>query len=90
MDKLEDVYTIKGAGFPEYYLGGDVEQLDEHWSKEHISIAFSGQTYTKTVITHFEALFNLTFDGVITPMANNYHNEIDGTPICSPTDAARF
>ena len=31
MAKLKAVYTMKGVGIPEYYLGGNVEQMDEVW-----------------------------------------------------------
>ena len=57
MEDLKKVYTMKGVGIPEYYLGGDVEQLDEHWNKEDIAMAFSAQTYIKNVISKFESLF---------------------------------
>ena len=39
MNALKDVYTMKGTDAPKYYLGDDVEHLDEHWNKEHISAA---------------------------------------------------
>ena len=90
MDALKDVYTMKGVGIPEYYLGGDVEQLDEHWNKEYISLAFSGQTYIKNVIPRFESMFHQSFKAVKTPMAEDFHPEIDDSPLCSPLDSARF
>ena len=41
IEDLKKVYTMKGVGILEYYLGGDVEQLDEHWNMEDIAMAFS-------------------------------------------------
>ena len=90
MDALKEVYTMKGVGVLEYYLGGDVEQHDEHWSAEQINLGFSGQTYIKNIILLFEAMFHETFKGVNTPMAEDYHPEVDTTPLCNEIDAARF
>ena len=50
MDALKEVYTMNDVGIVEYYLGGDVEQLDKHWSAEQINLRFSGQTYIKNAI----------------------------------------
>ena len=41
MKELEQHYILKGVGKPQYYLGGDVVELDENWEKENISTAFS-------------------------------------------------
>ena len=54
MEDLKKLYTMKGVGISEYYLGGDVEQMDEHWNKEDIAMAFSAQTYIKNVIPKLE------------------------------------
>ena len=90
MEKLKKVYTMKGVGIPEYYLGGNVEQLDEHWNKEDISLGFSAQMYIKNVIPKFEKLFNQSFKAIRTPMAEDFHPEIDDSPLCSSDDAAKF
>src|SRR5688572_31562350 len=34
MTELKKTYTIKDAGMPQYYLGGDIVTLDEAWEKE--------------------------------------------------------
>jgi len=56
MKELQNTFTMKGVGVPEFYLGGDIERLDEHWSKEGIDIALSAKTYIGNVIPKFEAL----------------------------------
>ena len=33
MNLLMAKYTMKGVGIPEYYLGGNVEQMGEEWTK---------------------------------------------------------
>ena len=90
MDALKKVYTMKGVRVPEYYLGGNVDYLDEHWNKEDVSLAFSGQTYIKNVIPRFETLFGQTLKPVKTPMAEDFHPETDDSPLCTPEDSARF
>ena len=37
MSELQKVYTLKGVGTPEYYLGGNVEELGPEW-ENRISI----------------------------------------------------
>ena len=69
IEDLKKVYTMKGVGIPEYYLGGDVEQLDEHWNKEDIAMAFSAQKYIENVIPKFEALFGHSLNAIKTTMA---------------------
>ena len=36
MKELEKDYIMKGVGKPQYYLGGDVVELQEQWNKEGI------------------------------------------------------
>ena len=57
IDTLKCVYILKGVGIPEYYFGGNVEVLDEHWTKQGINMAFSSTTYVKNIIPKFETLF---------------------------------
>ena len=40
MEILMSKYTMKGVGIPEYYLGGNVEQLDEHWQKKAFLLVY--------------------------------------------------
>ena len=36
MAKLRETYTLKGVGAPEYFLGGNVEELGPEWNKEGV------------------------------------------------------
>ena len=87
---LSEQYTLKGVGIPEYYLGGNVEYLDEHWSKEGINIAFSARTYINNIIPKFEKLVGREFKSVKTPMAENCHPELDDSPLLTSNDAALY
>ena len=77
---LKEDYILKGVGFTEYYLGGDMEHLNEHWTKEGVNIGFSVQTYIKNMIPKFEKLIGRELHTYKTPMADNYHLEIDDSP----------
>ena len=90
MNELKKVYTLKGLGIPEYYLGGDIQFLDEHWEKENINMAFSAQTYIKNVIPKYELLFEEVFKPVKTPMAEDYHPEMDESDFLDAEGHARY
>ena len=87
---LQASYELKGVGIPEYYLGGNVEFLDEHWNKKGINMGFSSKTYVSNIIPKFEALFEQNFKQIKTPMAEDYHPEIDETPDLSPDDGSKY
>ena len=90
MDILMKDFEMKGVGIPEYYLGGDIEFLDEHWTKENIGIGFSSKTYISNLIPKFEALFERQFKSSKTPMASDYHPKVDDSPLLSDNDASKF
>ena len=90
MKDLQEVYTMKGVGAPEYYLGGNVEFMDEHWTKEDIGLALSASTYIGNIIPKFEELMGITFKTVKTPMDDAYHPELDDSPILGAVDAAKY
>ena len=60
-------------GIPAYYLGGDVEQMDEHWSKESIFVGLSARTYIEIVIPKFEELFGREIRKYKAPMKEKCH-----------------
>ena len=57
IEEIRSDYMLKGIGEPEYYLGGNVDPLDDTWKTENVSLAFSAQTYIKNVVEHFEHLW---------------------------------
>ena len=87
---LEEVYVLKGVGIPEYYLGGNLLQLSEHWSKEGHNIAFSAETYIEQVIPKYQQLLDCKFRSIKTPMDEEYHPEIDDSPLMSPEGISKF
>ena len=43
-------YMLKGISEPEYYLGGNINPLDDTWKDDNVSLALSAQTYVKNVV----------------------------------------
>ena len=90
MKKLQDQYTLKGVGIPEYYLGGNVEKIDEHWSKENIFVGFSARTYIENFIPKSEELFVEETRKYKTPMKEKYHPKLDDSPLCDEERSSIF
>ena len=90
LDDIRKEFDLKNVGPPDYYLGGNVEYLTEHWTKENIGLGFSGKTYIENMIPKFEELFGTNFKSLKTPMAADYHPETDDSPLLSDDDAAKY
>jgi hypothetical protein len=90
INELKKDYILKGIGQPEYYLGGDVMELDGTWRKEGINTALSAQTYVKNVVTKFEGIFGGEFKEHKSPMEQSYHPESDTTDLCTPQEASIY
>jgi hypothetical protein len=88
--ELKRDYVLKGIGKPEYYLGGDVVELDPAWTAEGIYTALSARTYIKNVVEKFEALFNQEFRSHKSPMDSEYHPESDESPFLLPKEASVY
>jgi hypothetical protein len=94
IEELKKDYVLKGVGIPEYYLGGNVETLDETWGD--ITTALSARTYIKNVVEKFEQMFSqssdkpFTFRQFSTPMADAYHPETDDSPLLDPKSSSQF
>ena len=91
MEKLKESYILKRVGKPQYYLGGDVVTLDEAWEKEGITTAFSAETYIKNCLPRLAmACGKEEFRKAPTPFIEDYHPELDETPLVGPKDITLF
>ena len=91
MKELEKEYVLKGVGTPQYYLGGDVVQLDKHWENEGIYTAFSAETYIRNCLPRLAKLCNKEqFAKSNSPMDNSYHPEMDTTELCNPETISKY
>jgi hypothetical protein len=87
---LEKTYMLKSVGIPEYYLDENVESLGEAWKNQGLGLALSAKTYIQNVIPKFEGLFGKEFKPIKTPMSEEYHPEIDDSPLCTEDDSAKY
>eukprot|EP00978_Attheya_sp_CCMP212_P037927 scaffold183112_cov32-Attheya_sp.AAC.1 len=81
IDEIKDDYILKGVGEPEYYLGADMESLNQEWQRDSVKSAISSNTYIKRVTERFELLEGgNTLPKAAIPMSSEYHAELDTTP----------
>eukprot|EP00978_Attheya_sp_CCMP212_P022904 scaffold69213_cov34-Attheya_sp.AAC.3 len=91
IDKIKDDYILKGVGEPEYYLGTDMESLNQEWQRDSVKSAISSNTYIKRVTERFELLEGgNTLPKAAIPMSSEYHTELNTTPFISPLMATKY
>ena len=90
IEEIKKDYMLKGVGEPEYYLGGNVDQLDDTWKEDNVSLGLSARTYVKNTVERFEATFGTELRLQKTPMSEQYHPESDETPLLDNRGAAIY
>ena len=89
IETIREDYILKGVGAPEYYLGANVDVLDDSWPPS-VNTALSGRTYIKNVTEKLEQLLECQFKSFKKPMDDHYHPELDKTPLLSPRMASIY
>jgi hypothetical protein len=95
LDIIEEVkksFKLQGIGFPDYYLGADVNPINEpHLKKEGFALGLSAKTYIRNALNKLEPMFG---GGPLhkykSPMLENYHPESDSTPLLGPEDISKY
>ena len=91
MKELEKEYIMKGVGKPQYYLGGDVVELQEPWDKEGIFTAFSAETYIKNCLPRLTSMCGMAeFKKYNTPFHEDYHPELETTDLLPPLEISKY
>ncbi len=90
INTIKKEYILKGIGTPEYYLGGDVDYLDDPWTKDDITFGFSARTYIKNVVEKYEHLLGYELRTYKTPMDDTYHPELDNSPLVPSREASKY
>ena len=91
MEELKKTYTMKGVGKPQHYLGGDVVDLPDEWKRENITCAFSAQTCIKNCVPKLAKMCGKgSFQTHRTPFSEDYHPELDVTPLCDAENISKF
>ena len=87
---VKETYDLKGVGPPEYYLGGNVEDMDEHWTKKNIRWSLNASTYVSGIIPKLERLMSETFAKFSSPMSESYHPELDDSQFLNNEDGSKY
>jgi hypothetical protein len=93
MEELKKTYVMKAIGAPEYYLGGNVIQLGEEWSKEGITTALSAETYIDNIVQKLADMVGIKEfpkSRYKTPMSEDYYPELDESELCSPSEIYKY
>ena len=84
---LKALYILKGVGKPEYYLGGDVEEIRVEGS---IRMVLSSKTYIRNICEKIEKLFELVLHKYNAPMDEKYHPELDSTELLTGDNITKY
>ena len=84
--EVEASFKLQGIGFPDYYLGADVNPVEEkHLVENGYALGLSAKTYIKNALHKLEKLFDDgPFKKATTPMVETYHPESDDTKLLGP------
>ena len=90
IDEFRKTCMLKGVEEPKYYLGGDVQTLNEHWQKQGTTLGLLAKTYIKNIMKKFQTMLKTNFKSEDTPMAEGDHPELDESDFCTPLQHAQF
>jgi hypothetical protein len=92
IEEVKKDYVLKGVGMPEYYLGGNVEEVqDPSLLEQGIRTILSAKTYIHNVLGKLENMFDGgPFKKCSTPMMESYHPELDDTPLLNDTNHSKY
>lgn len=88
--QLEEKFLLKGTGVPEYYLGGDIEQVKWDSSPTGNAVALSCRTYITQVCEKIEKMFEMELRHFGSPMDPQYHPEVDETELLPPLTIPKY
>jgi hypothetical protein len=75
---LEKRYTFKGTGVPEYYLGGNIDEIDWKGAPDRKTFAWSAKTYISNITDrNIEKLYGQKLKNYQSPMDQTYRPELD-------------
>jgi hypothetical protein len=83
---------LKGVGTPKYYLGGNIDDIEEkQWQEEGVFTALSARTYIENVMKKLEQLCVVEqFHKANSPMNEAYHPKTDDTPLLDDKHASKY
>ena len=95
IQEIEEAYILKGVGEPVYYLGGDINMVSKDWKEEPTVYQLSATTYVQNIVEKFKQLLgegveHYAFPSRATPMAEDYHPELDESTILDEEQGSRY
>ena len=87
MDYLKKYYNMKGVGYVEYYLGGDLPDLSSTWNSKY---ALSAKTYIGNLIDNSKNMLGMKYTSYNNPFDSNYHPKQDTSSLCTPQEQAYY
>ena len=91
--EVEKYFKLRDIGFPDYYLGADVNTVEEkHLKEQGYVMGMSAKSYIKNSLDKMGQLFNQDgpFHKAKSPMIDTYHPEQDTTPLLSPENISKY
>ncbi len=79
---MEYEYELKGVGVPEYYLGDYMEVGKDG------NMSLSAKIYIKNITESMEKLMEKCLKSWEIPMTEDYHPELDESPLLQGSEAA--
>ena len=84
MDQIKSIFTIKGEGPPEYYLGNDYKRDSKgRWN-------IGCKTYIKEGVARIEKLFEIVLPKRDIPMSQGDHPELDTSVLLGDSDHTKY
>jgi hypothetical protein len=78
IDRSKEIHAMKGIGVPEYYLGGNIHQVDDpELVNKGIKTALSATTYITNTVEKFERIFGGPVKESKFPMIEGSYPESD-------------
>ena len=88
-DTLEKVYTLKGVGPPEFYLGATVGRAKGDYNERGSTTTLSAKIYLQNLIAKLEREIGVLRSYTM-PIDPEYRPELDESPLVSDTDASIY
>jgi hypothetical protein len=93
MDIIKTVelrYTLKGTGVPEYYLRGNIEDIDWVTAPNQKTLAWSAKSYITNVTERIEKLYGKELQNYQSPMESMYRPELDATGLLTENEHTQY
>lgn len=87
---LEKRYTLKGTGVPEYYLGGNIDEIEWKGAPNGKTLAWSAKTYITSVTERIEKLYGVELKNYQSPMESTYRPELDATELLTESERTQY